>query len=101
MTRDEAEKLLDTIINESRRSVLAEDCGEDAVVDEANEIVEECKAKLLTALTTTDQPEEPGKYLLTVEAEVNPGGMFSICNSPWDDWYSIEHITGRWRKVEP
>ena len=75
--------------------------GEPKLCRYVNTIASMEEIDRLRSALSTDQPEGPGTYLLTVEAEVNPGGMFSICNSPWDDWWSIECITGTWRKVEP
>lgn len=55
------------------------------------------REQLLAALTLQpNQPNGPGRYMLTVEAEVKYGDTFSLNGR---DWFGIDSITGTWRKA--
>jgi hypothetical protein len=96
MERDEAEKLIDDLTGFTLVVGLASD---KKALDAASRQYRESRAKLLAALAPeTNQPEGKGRYELTTMVEVNPGNMVSIGDN---DWYSLESITGHWRKVEP
>jgi len=60
--------------------------------------IDKVLAKLAALAPEPNQPEGTGRYELTTMVEVNPGNMVSIGDN---DWYSLESITGHWRKVEP
>lgn len=119
MKRDEAEKLICMIVGGSRRSAMHEEYGEEDEVNESNRIVEECRAKLLTALTGSDRPEVDlhGEIMnIPVDDEafakaVAESLTSSFSGTAFELAYKLGHrdarhaaaeiVTGTWRKVEP